>query len=264
MFSDYLNRWALTPDGEPIITPTSWLLPVRSGRVPAMLKIAVLDEEKRGGRLMRWWDGQGAARVLAHGDDALLLERAPDGVSLVDLARNGRDDEASRIICATVASLHARSSPPPPDLIPLKRWFEALKPAAEAQGGVLRLSADVAAELLAAPRDVRALHGDIHHGNILDFGSRGWLAIDPKGLLGERYFDYANLFCNPDAETAARSGRLARQIDVVAGAADLERDRLLAWVVAWAGLSAAFFLDDGLPAQGALRVAELAAADLSR
>lgn len=30
------------------------------------------------------------------------------------------------------------------------------------------------------------LHGDLHHGNVLDFGASGWLAIDPKGLKGER------------------------------------------------------------------------------
>jgi hypothetical protein len=46
-------------------------------------------------------------------------------------------------------------------------------------------------------RDVVVLHGDMHHENILKFSSRGWLAIDPKGLVGERGFDYANIFCKP-------------------------------------------------------------------
>ena len=265
MFRAYLDRWGLTPDGDPIITPTSRLLPVRSGRVPAMLKLAAIEEEKPGGELMRWWDGQGAARVLACEGDALLLERARDGDSLAHLARSGRDDEASRILCATVNSLHApRSLPPPEWLTPLRRWFAALAPAAEVQGGVMSLAATVTAELLATPREIGVLHGDIHHGNVLDFGARGWLAIDPKGLLGERTFDYANLFCNPDAGTAARPGRLARQIGIVAAAAHLERRRLLDWVLAWAGLSAALLLQDGLPAQGVLRIAELAAAERSR
>ena len=89
------------------------------------------------------------------------------------------------------------------------------------------------------------LHGDIHHGNILDFGPRGWLAIDPKGLTGERAFDYANIFCNPDLETATSPGRLARRAEVVAEAAALNRGRLLQWIVAWAGLSAAFSIEDG-------------------
>ena len=41
-----------------------------------MLKIAIDTEEKLGGLLMTWWDGQGAAQVFAHEDDALLMERA--------------------------------------------------------------------------------------------------------------------------------------------------------------------------------------------
>lgn len=52
---------------------------------------------------------------------------------------------------------------------------------------------DAAHLLLADRRDISPLHGDIYHGNVLDFGERGWLAIDPKGLKGERGFDYANL-----------------------------------------------------------------------
>jgi streptomycin 6-kinase len=90
------------------------------------------------------------------------------------------------------------------------------------------------------------------------------LAIDPKGLIGERYFDYANIFCNPDHEMPTAPDRLTRQLQVVAKAAQLEPGRLLAWIMAWAGLSAAFLPDDGLPADGAIRMAELAAAALSR
>jgi streptomycin 6-kinase len=58
-------------------------------------------------------------------------------------------------------------------------------------------------------------------------------------------------------------GRLSRQVRVIAEAARLERHRLLAWIVAWAGLSAAFNLDDGLPPNGALTMVELAAAELN-
>jgi streptomycin 6-kinase len=83
----------------------SRLLPVRREGVPAMLKIAVEAEEKCGGRLMSWWNGQEAARVLAHEDDALLLERAEGKGSLADMARHG-DNEATHIICKVVAQLH--------------------------------------------------------------------------------------------------------------------------------------------------------------
>lgn len=107
---------------------------------------------------------------------------------LAELARNGHDDDASRIICATAAKLHAPRDKLLPDLIPLDQWFRELEPAANRQGGILSLAAATARELLAAPQDVGVLHCDIRHGNILDFAERGWLAIDPKRLIGERGF----------------------------------------------------------------------------
>lgn len=263
MFDAYLARWGLEPDGAPILTHGSSLLPVRRGGAPAMLKIARKAEERAGARLMVWWDGNGAARVLAHDGDALLMERAAGGGSLAAMARGGRDDEASRILCAAAARLHAPRDRPPPEVVSLARWFQALGPAAAAHGGILVRAAATARELLADPRDVTVLHGDIHHENVLDFGARGWLAIDPKGLSGERGFDFANLFCNPDLQTAAAPGRLARQADVVAAAAGLERGRLLRWVLAYAGLSAAWSLEDGDRPELALAVAERAAAELA-
>lgn len=270
IFSKYLALWRLVPDGHPIITPGSRLLPVRMvDGTPAMLKIAVDAEEKFGGLLMKWWDGQRAARVFAHEDDALLMERAEGLGSLVNMARSGRDDEASSLICQVVAELHAPRPGGRPhlnnvDLVPLAQWFRELEPAAATHGGILTECSAAAHKLLASQQDIVPLHGDIHHGNILDFGPRGWLAIDPKHVIGERGFDYANLFCNPDAAVALAPGRLARQVDVVAEAAGLERQRLLQWIMAYAGLSAAWFLEDGEweQAKAALAVAELAASEL--
>jgi streptomycin 6-kinase len=262
MFSDYLCRWDLAPDGEPIITASGRLLPVRQNGVAAMLKIASVDEEKSGGALLVWWNGDGAARVLTHDGDAILLERAEGRRSLAEWARNGRDDEASEIICGVVARLHTPRSSPPPALFPLPLWFRALGPAAAKHGGILVQAAATARELLAAPREVVPLHGDIHHDNVLAFGLRGWLAIDPKGLLGERGYDYANIFCNPDRETACAPARLARQATVIAKASGLERKRLLQWVLAYAGLSAAWFIDDGESPDLPLAVAAAAAAEL--
>jgi streptomycin 6-kinase len=264
MFDDYLIRWGLIPDGAPVVTHSSRLLPVRRHGARAMLKVAVEAEEKFGGLLMAWWDGNGAARVLAREGDAILLERAEGQRSLADLARNGDDDEASRIICDVVAKLHAPRPAPLPELIPLTQWFQALEPAAASHGGVLPLCAATARELLASSRDVGVLHGDIHHDNILDFGTRGWLAIDPKSLIGERGFDYANIFCNPDRETATTPGRFMRRVDVVSERAELDRTRLLKWILAWAGLSAAWFLGDGIAPETDLKIATLAAAELGR
>jgi streptomycin 6-kinase len=138
-FEPYLNRWNLVSDGEPITTHSSDLLPVRQNGAPAMLKVAREAEERRGPVLMEWWDGEGAARVLAHDDPALLLERAMGHRSLLAMAHDGRDDEASRILCEVAARLHAPRQKPYPDLIPLRDWFAELWPAAARLGGGLRL-----------------------------------------------------------------------------------------------------------------------------
>jgi streptomycin 6-kinase len=144
MFDDYLSRWNLIPDGSPIVTQSGRLLPVRHRGEPAMLKLATEEEERVGVMLMEWWDGDGAARVLAHDDDALLLERADGAASLADMARNGRDDEACRILCAVAARLHAPRPEPPPELAPLPHWFRELEPAAANHGGILGRCAETA------------------------------------------------------------------------------------------------------------------------
>jgi len=263
MFEPNLDRWQLVPDGQPFVSLSSTLLPVLRAGQPAILKVTAEVEERWGATLMVWWDGDGAARVLEHEEGALLMERVIGDDSLIAMARSGRDDEASGIICEVAARLHAPRDLPPPPLIPLPRWFQELAPAAERFGGILRQSAATADELLAGQRDISVLHGDLHHGNVLDGGSRGWLAIDPKRLVGERGFDFANIFCSPDLETATAPGRLARQAHVVAEAAGLERERLLTWILAYAGLSAAWTLGDGDDATLALTVAEIAAAELA-
>ncbi|MCV9999998.1 3'-kinase [Pararhizobium sp. YC-54] len=263
MFDRFIEAWSLMPDGVPIVTPSSRLLAVRWNGLPAMLKVATIAEEKRGGLLMQWWDGEGAATVYAHADNAVLLERAEDKRSLLTMAMNGEDDEASRIICETVRTLHKPRAKPYPDLVPLHDWFRALEPVALTHGGIFRTSAAVATGLLAEPQGAGVLHGDIHHSNILDFEDRGWLAIDPKGLLGERGYDYANLFCNPDLPATRDVERLRRQLPVVARESALAPERLLRWIVAYAGLSAAWFIEDGGDPGPALGVAEIAVAELA-
>lgn len=270
MFERHLTRWHLVPDGNPVATPSAALLPVLRHGEPAILKLSSHEDQLRGGALMAWWGGDGAARVLAREGEALLLERAGGTASLADMARGGEDDDACRVLCATAARLHARRRAPLPELVPLDVWFRELEPAAAAHGGILARAADAARTLLAEPRERSVLHGDLHHDNVLDFGARGWLAIDPAGLIGERGFDYANIFTNPDLSdptrpVATEPGRFARRLAVVSEAAGLERRRLLRWILAWTGLSAAWFLGDGDPLAAVdLRVAALAAGELDR
>jgi streptomycin 6-kinase len=269
MLEHFISLWDLIPDGTAIVTPRAQLLPVLWHGQPAMLKVATELEERFGGVLLAWWDGDGAAHVLEAAGDAILVERATTGRSLFDLVREGRDDEATHIICDVAARLHRRHDRPLPELVPLSVWFRDLEPAAESHGGILTRSLAEARLLLAEPREEGVLHGDIHHENILDFGPRGWLAIDPKRLHGERGFDYANLFCNPDVGdascTVARTPEhFTSRLGIVVERSGMERRRLLQWIIAWTGLSAAWFFGDGDGAEVDLRIAEMAIAEIDR
>ncbi|HET8986447.1 MAG TPA: aminoglycoside phosphotransferase family protein, partial [Trueperaceae bacterium] len=205
MLDEYLARWRLQVDGDPIVTPRARLLPVRHDGLPAMLKVATYPAEVIGNAVLAWWDSaaddsaSGAARVLLADGAAIVMERAVAPRSLVAYYDEGRFDEAIAIIVATAKSLHApRATRPPPGLVPLERWFADLQAAAERGGDGLRASASAATNLLAEPGERTVLHGDLHHENILDFGDRGWRAIDPKAVEGDRYFDYVHHLFDPD------------------------------------------------------------------
>ncbi len=256
----FLAKWGLVVDGNPIETPSSWLLPVQRGAVAAMLKIfKPASDERNGVAFLRYLDGDGAVRVMAADDKALLMERAEGVRSLGAMATSGADDVASEILAETILRLHRpRAGPVPETLTPLEGQFEALLRRA-ADHELLPRCASVARRLLASRCDVVPLHGDLHHGNVLDGGDRDWLAIDPKALLGERTYDTANLLTNPwpHAEIVHDAARMRRLARLYAARLEIDAQRILAFSLAHAGLSASWDMDDGLDPAWRLRCVAL-------
>ncbi len=263
----YLDTWALAEPEALAETFTSTLYTVRMNGETAVLKllkpVGIFDESP-GAVALRCFNGHGAVRLLRHDERAHLLEYVT-GEDLVPLVRRGEDDAATVTIAEVLNQLHASyDGPPPGELRPLRRWFHGLFQQAEAdmQAGnrsIYVRAAQVAERLLATPQEERVLHGDIHHANIRR-SERGWLAYDPKGLYGERTYDAANTVCNPIdmPELVADEKRLLRTVMLLAEHLAIERERLLAFVYAYACLSACWSLEDGDDPGLALRVAEIA------
>lgn len=138
-FSPWLTRWNLAPAGEPIRTHASQLLPVLHQSQPAMLKLPEVEDERRGHLPLEYWNGDGAARLLARSEhgEAMLIERATGSRSLAAMARSGAagDDAATGILCDAIAALQKARGPVPSGLIPLETWFKDLFPAATEHGG---------------------------------------------------------------------------------------------------------------------------------
>jgi streptomycin 6-kinase len=256
----YLMRWRLTPDGAAIETPSSWLLPVKRGRSAAMLKVLKpLSDEHNAAGLLRYLNGDGAVRLYEADENALLLERADGSRSLTKMAVSGGDTQAAEILAETVAKLHApRGRGVLPELTPLEPQFSSLYERAGMMPLVSRC-AEVARGLLATEHDAVPLHGDLHHDNVLDGGRRGWLAIDPKALFGERTYEVANLLCNPSGHAAIvhQPGRMRCLAELYAARLRLDVRRVLAFALAHAGLSACWDMDDGFDPTYRLRCAEL-------
>jgi len=233
-----LAAWGVTPTGPGFTTASSELMPGTRGGIPVMLKIALVDEEVRGAALLQWWGGQGAAPVLERAGDATLMVRATGPRDLAAMAASGQDAAATEILVRTVVALHDRPAPAAPDgvvLIPLRDWFGDLL-TTDTRDPLLRRAAETAGRLVTTtrPADVAVLHGDIHHGNVLDFGDR-WAVIDPKGLIGHRAFDFANILCNPTEAVALAA--LTDRIETISRQANLDPAVLVEWTVAWCGLS---------------------------
>lgn len=258
----YTKLWKLSLNGDSFFTHSSLLQPVLYNNTPAILKIPMEAEERKGSLLMLLWNGEGAAKVIEYDDNALLLERiSGDHISLLEMVKQGKDSEASRIICSVAKKLHRNKKQSPFELTTLEIWFRDLWPAAIKYGGIIQQCAVIAREVLDNQNDIAILHGDLHHENVLYSNTQGWVVIDPKCLIGERAFDYANIFCNPNKEIALAPGRFMEQLQIVSKEADLETMYLLKWIIAWCGLSAAWILNEpheGETAEIDLGVAEIA------
>jgi streptomycin 6-kinase len=254
----YLQRWHLTEPRLLTETFTSHIYVVRQAGEPVILKLLKpvgMTDEAGGAVALDYWGGQGAVRLLNHDPGAHLLEYA-EGDDLVPLVMQGQDSQATTIITGVLNQLHSHSAPPPAaGLHPLRRWFRSLfeRAAGPEADPLFRRGAEVAAALLSDPREVRVLHGDIHHQNIRHRAGRGWLAFDPKGLIGERTYDAANTLYNPVAmpTLVEDENRLRTQAALLAREARLDEGRLLAYAFAYGCLSASWSLEDGAPADAA-------------
>lgn len=77
-----------------------------------------------------------------------------------------------------------------------------------------------------------ALHGDLHHENILHHGDR-WMCIDAKGLLGDPAIEGAAFVCNPyPAISSMPPDHFVEKISIVAERLDVPAFRVWAWSVA--------------------------------
>ncbi len=249
------EQWQLSL-GEPFpLTPGSprnFVAPARhaDGRACVLKVSAHVTETRSEIAALETWDGRGAVRLLASDRDsgALLLERAEPGTMLATLAASD-DDGATRVAASVLRTLWIPAAPEAAALVPLQTWSAAFERNREALlSGVPGFPRDLfqradtlRTQLLASARDAVVLHGDLHHFNVLRSTRSDWLAIDPKGLVGDRAFDVCQFLMNPHVVPLSVN---RRRLEIFCAELDLDSQRTRAWCVVHAVLNACWAYDD--------------------
>jgi streptomycin 6-kinase len=247
---DYLRLWNLR-DPEPLAHSSRGdvYTVVQNGEkvVLKLLTPSGVEDEADAVVALRYFDGHGAVRLLAHDDQAQLMEYAGDE-DLAEMVLRGDDLAAAAVIAGVLNKVH-RPQPhvATPHLRTLRERFHSLfsraaHDAAAGEESIYVRGARVAQHLLANPQDECVLHGDIMHHNIRLHPVRGWLAYDPKGLYGERSYDAANTLCNPATarDRVMSEARLLQVSQVLAEQMGVQVGRLRTFGFAFACLSASW------------------------
>lgn len=230
-----------------------------------VLKLAKRQgDEWKAGAVLAAFDGRGAVRVYEHDEGVTLMERASPGHSLVGLSVDGADDEATAILAATIAAMTPETSfNGVPTVEDWGRGFERYEASGDTRipPALCRKAGRLYRNLCRSQRSVRLLHGDLHHHNVVFDMHRGWLAIDPKGVVGELEYEIGAALRNPveRPDIFADPVVIQRRAHHFCHVLDLRADRVLAWAFSQAVLSAVWAIEDDSAkpiAHSSLRLAE--------
>jgi streptomycin 6-kinase len=241
--AERVEAWALRVE-ETRETETSVLLfGTRDGEAYVGKVIKARDDEWQSGRVLGAFGGAGMVRVVDYIDGAMLLERVSPGDSLAPMAMAGDDEEATRIL-ASVIGKFAPAMPPEgtPTLAYRAEAFDWYASSGDTQidRALFRRARAEFTALACSQRNVRLLHGDLHHYNVLRDERRGWIAIDPKGVTGELEYEIGAALRNPceRIELLADAATFDRRVACFAQTLGLDRARIVRWAFAQAVLAA--------------------------
>ncbi len=207
----------------------------------------------------------GTINVKLAEDGLLILEKVTPGNSLKEYFLE-RDNEAISIAVkvmkklhkAPVSIIHRLKSG---DSFPrIKEWLKPLNNNYdEIPPHYLEKARYARKHLLLDSMDKVLLHGDLHHGNILYNGSE-WVAIDPKGVIGEQAYEVAAFIRNPIDEVLALNDPVRLTINRIIRFGDLlrlPRFRILDWCFIQALLAWIWAIEDKTDTSKFKRLSEI-------
>jgi streptomycin 6-kinase len=204
-------------------------------------------------------------RLLDHDTalGALLLERAIPGTLLCD----SETEQSSINTAATLMRKLWRDVPANSPFPTLERWFAAYdRYRVGPQSDLVHIElVETAAEILQslfANSQIRlVLHGDLHHENIL-LSKHGWVAIDPKGVVGDPGYEVGPFMLNKlprNADDQLIKNMLHHRLAIFSSELGIEKERLRLWAFCYAVLSALWDIEESSEPTHTIRIANLLA-----
>jgi streptomycin 6-kinase len=253
LVATFSRKWNLAMAGDPYKLSFHYVVPVlQDAGVTAVLKLGVPTRESIAEtRALRIFGAHGAVRLLASDEakGALLLERVTPGHTLATL----RDEAQAAEIAARIMIELWEAKAGDVEFPSLESWTSGLgKLRARFSGGTGRLDpalVDIAqnlrTELLQSKEPPCLLHGDLHHFNILYGTASGWVAIDPKGVIGDPSYEPASFLLNPDPSIFLDRSMQQTRITVLADRLKMDAQRITRWALVHAVLAAWWTIEDG-------------------
>ena len=177
-----------------------------------VLKI-LLWENPHEEKALRYFNGQGCVKLLEYDAEyqAFLLQYIQPGDTLRSFFPD-RDKEAVEIVAALIKRLHTHdaSNIEPGSFPTVREWLKELDQEYQKVPLDLLVKArTLATKLVSTEGTLYLLHGDLHHENILQYSQpfvlsstslrieESWIAIDPKGVIGELEYELGAFIRNP-------------------------------------------------------------------
>jgi streptomycin 6-kinase len=200
-------------------------------------------------KALTFYGGHGCVKLLAHHyqKGGMLLEFVEPGTTLRSFFPE-KDDQAVAYACQTMKKLHARPINTASDFPTIDTWFslfDTLEIPQEMKKHVAQAKTFIK-ELQVSAHEQHVLHGDLHHDNMLLDSSGYYLAIDPKGVIGDAAYEVGAFMCNPAelAQQANEAAILARRLNQFSTLLNIDRQRLVKACYARIILSACWTVQD--------------------
>lgn len=249
------ERWDLTIGAPFDNLSFNYVAPaLRADGSEVIVKTGLANEFPSQPEALKHFDGHGMVQLLeydAH-NSVMLMERLKPGISLRAL----EDDKTA--ISVAIDLMRKIWCPLPPQHYPfptIDDWGKAfIRMRTLYAGGtgpfpsaLFDKGEKLYTELSASMAQSVLLHGDLHQDNILSGQREPWLAVDPKGVIGEPAYDVGSILRNfwPDILSVSNPKALmARRIDQFSSELGFERARVHGWGLSQAILSVLWNIED--------------------